>query len=100
MSPLILSLKFTLSVVEGKGALTPHPSFPCLTRESKGEALHEVDVPYIQNPTWAGGANPKLMKNSIKINDIFVPGESLKQNFFYKSIKFERGPENSINFQS
>ena len=46
--PLTLSLKFTLSVVEGKGAL-PHPavisvppsfpSFSCLTRESRESVL-------------------------------------------------------------
>ncbi len=32
---------------------------------------------------------PNLMKNSIKINDIFMPGKPAKQKFFYNSIKFQ-----------
>ena len=57
--------------------------------------------PQIQDPSgWVGGIIPNLMKNSIKINDIFMPGKPAKQNFFYNSIKFEREPENSIKFQS
>ena len=58
MSQLTRSLKFTLSVVEGKGAPTPHPVIPVLDTGIQGrteEGLRPHSSPLPQGKSVRGG---------------------------------------------